>query len=190
MFQMAKRSGIQTMFCDFRHATTSSLGIHSRFSHFLQRPVSRLPWNYSLAHKPRNWPNNSEFKFALDHFPSMLSSNFRQYGGSVWVIEQHAIMVSATTHSPTVWLLCWYDCKSKQPHYDVARFKYIYIVTPRNAINIHYQTWVAQRRFINIIRTPLKQWGGCENKLIYVIFCEKLAGIAWCYAMYIYLHLF
>ena len=39
----AKRSGIQSIFCDFRHATTSSLGTHSRFSHSMQRPISCLP---------------------------------------------------------------------------------------------------------------------------------------------------
>ena len=42
MFHMAKRSGIQSIFCDFTLATTSSLVIHSRFSHFMQRPVSCL----------------------------------------------------------------------------------------------------------------------------------------------------
>ena len=31
MLNMAKRSGIQSSFCNFRHATTSLLGIHSRF---------------------------------------------------------------------------------------------------------------------------------------------------------------
>ena len=64
MFHMAKRSDIQSIFCDFTHATTSSLVIHSRFSHFMQRPVSCLSWDYSLVHKPRNLPNKSEFKFA------------------------------------------------------------------------------------------------------------------------------
>ena len=86
MLHLAKRSGIQSSFCDFRHATTSLLGIHSRFSHLMQRPVSYLPLNYSLVHKPPNLPNNSEFKFALinyDHFPSMLSPNFRLSGGSL-----------------------------------------------------------------------------------------------------------
>ena len=52
------------IFCDFRHVTTSSLGIHSRFSHFMQMPFSCLPGNYSLVHNPRNLPKNCEFKFA------------------------------------------------------------------------------------------------------------------------------
>ena len=43
MFHVAKHSVIQSIFCDFRHATTSSLGIHGRFSHFMQRLVSCLP---------------------------------------------------------------------------------------------------------------------------------------------------
>ena len=43
MFHMAKHSGIQSMFCDFRHATTSLLGIHSRFSLVMQSQVSCLP---------------------------------------------------------------------------------------------------------------------------------------------------
>ena len=30
-------------------------------------------------------------------------------------------------------------------------------------MNIHYQTWIAQGRFINMIRTPSKQWGVCDN---------------------------
>ena len=31
-------------------------------------------------------------------------------------------------------------------------------------MSIHYQTGIAQGRFINIIRTPSKQWGVCDNK--------------------------
>ena len=71
MFHMAKRSGIQSILCDFRYATISWQGIYSRFSNFMQRPVSCLPWNYTLVHKTWNLPNNSEFKFAQithDHF--------------------------------------------------------------------------------------------------------------------------
>ena len=71
MFHMAKRSGIQWILCDFRYATISWQGICSRFSNFMQRPVSCLPWNYTLVHKTWNLPNNSEFKFAQithDHF--------------------------------------------------------------------------------------------------------------------------
>ena len=65
MLNMSKRSGIQSSFCDFRHATTSMLGDHSRFSH-MQRPVLCLPQNYSLVHEPRNLPNNSESKLSLN----------------------------------------------------------------------------------------------------------------------------
>ena len=86
MFHMAKRSGIHSFFCDFTHATTSSLVIHSRFSDFMQRPVSCLSQNYSLVHKPRNLPNKSEFKsFEINHdyFPSMSAPNFQLSGGSL-----------------------------------------------------------------------------------------------------------
>ena len=30
-------------------------------------------------------------------------------------------------------------------------------------MNIHYQTWIVQGRFINISRTPSKQWGVCDE---------------------------
>ena len=30
-------------------------------------------------------------------------------------------------------------------------------------MNIHYHTWIAKGRFINISRTPSKQWGVCDN---------------------------
>ena len=30
-------------------------------------------------------------------------------------------------------------------------------------MNIHYQNWIAQGWFTNIIHTPLKQWGVCEE---------------------------
>ena len=46
--------GIQSIFCDCRPATTSSFGIHSRLSHFMQRLISWLLKKYSLVHKPRN----------------------------------------------------------------------------------------------------------------------------------------
>ena len=49
--------------------------------------------------------------------------------------------------------------------YDVMRFE---LVLWRNTMhewvmNIHYQTWKAQGRFINISRTPSKLWGMCDN---------------------------
>ena len=30
-------------------------------------------------------------------------------------------------------------------------------------MNIHYQAWIAQGRFISKSRTPSKQWGMCDN---------------------------
>ena len=86
MFYLAKHNGIQSIFCDFRHATTSLFGILSRFSQFMPRPVWCLPRNYSLVHKTRNLPENSESKFAWNKsrpYPSMSSPNFRLSGASL-----------------------------------------------------------------------------------------------------------
>ena len=88
----------------FRHATTSSLGVRNCFSHFMERPVSCLPYNYSLVQKQETCQitvNLNSLKINHDHFPSMSSSNCRLSSG-FWVIEQHAIMVSATIRSSTV----------------------------------------------------------------------------------------
>ena len=67
----------------------------------------------------------------------------------------------------TVLLLSCYDCDSTRQHYDVTRFEYaLWHPTMHEwVMNIHYQTWIAQGRFINIIRTPSKQWGVCDNLL-------------------------
>ena len=32
-------------------------------------------------------------------------------------------------------------------------------------MNIHYKTWIAQGRFTNMILTPSKQWGVCDNNI-------------------------
>ena len=32
-------------------------------------------------------------------------------------------------------------------------------------MNIHYKTWIAQGRFTNMILTPSKQWGVCDNEI-------------------------
>ena len=69
----------------------------------------------------------------------------------------------------TVWrtllLLSCYECDNTQQHYDVTRFKYVVWRRTMHewVMNIHYQTWIAQGRFINMIRTPSKQWGVCDN---------------------------
>ena len=55
MFHMAKHSGIQSIFCDLRHATTSSLGMNSSSSHYAKNGFM-LAKNDSLVHKPRNFP--------------------------------------------------------------------------------------------------------------------------------------
>ena len=61
----------------------------------------------------------------------------------------------------TVLLLSCYDCDSTHQHYDVTQFEYaLWRRTMHEwVMNIHYQTWIAQQWFINIIRTPSKQWG-------------------------------
>ena len=60
----------------------------------------------------------------------------------------------------TVLLLSCYDCDSTHQHYDVTRVEYVLWrrIMHEWVMNIHYQTWIAQGRFINIIRTPSKQW--------------------------------
>ena len=65
----------------------------------------------------------------------------------------------------TVLLLSCYDCDSTHQHYDVTRFEYaLWRRTMHEwVMNIHYQTWIAQGRFINIIRNPSKQWGVCDK---------------------------
>ena len=74
----------------------------------------------------------------------------------------------------TVWrmvlLLSCYDCDSTHQHYDVTRFEYVLWRGTMHewVMNIHYQTWIAQGRFINIIRTPSKQWGVCDKYIIEV----------------------
>ena len=69
----------------------------------------------------------------------------------------------------TVWrmklLLCCYHCDCMQQHYDVTHFEYVLWRHTMHdwVMNIHYKTWIAQGRFINIILTPSKQWGVCDN---------------------------
>ena len=60
----------------------------------------------------------------------------------------------------TVLLLSCYNCDSTRQHYDVTRFEYILWHRSMHecVMNIHYQTW-----FINMICTPSKQWGVCDN---------------------------
>ena len=69
----------------------------------------------------------------------------------------------------TVLLLGCYDCDSTHQHYDVTRFEYaLWRRTMHEwVMNIHYQTWIAQGRFISIIRTHPKQWGVCDKYLGY-----------------------
>ena len=71
----------------------------------------------------------------------------------------------------TMWwsvvLLHYNDFESTQQH-DVMQFEYVLWrhTMYKWVINIHYQTWIAQRWFINTICTPLKQLGMCYKILI------------------------
>ena len=72
----------------------------------------------------------------------------------------------------TVWravlLLSCYHCGSTCHHYDVTRFENVLWRRTMHewVMNIHYKTRIAQGRFINMIRTPSKQWGVCDNNYI------------------------
>ena len=52
------------------------------------------------------------------------------------------------------------------PHYDVTQFEYVLWSHTMHewVMNIHYQTWIAQGRFTNMILTPSKQWGVCDKQ--------------------------
>ena len=65
----------------------------------------------------------------------------------------------------TVLLLSGYNCDSTHQHYDVTQFEYaLWRHTMHEwVMNIHYKTWIAQGRFTNMILTPSKQWGVCDN---------------------------
>ena len=65
----------------------------------------------------------------------------------------------------TVLLLSCFDCDSTHQYYDVTRFEYVLWRRTMHewVMDIHYQTWIAQWRVINIIRTPSKQWDVCDN---------------------------
>ena len=65
----------------------------------------------------------------------------------------------------TMLLLCCYHCDCMQQHYDVTQFEYVLWRHTMHewVMNIHYKTWIAQGRFTNMIRTPSKQWGVCDN---------------------------
>ena len=65
----------------------------------------------------------------------------------------------------TVLLLSGYNCDSTHQHYDVTQFESVLWRHTMHELvmNIHYKTWIAQGRFTNMILTPSKQWGVCDN---------------------------
>ena len=81
------------------------------------------------------------------------------------VPNTHKPMTSQPSRAPN----CNCNCKcsvSKCLYYDVTWFEYaLWCRTMHEwVMNIHYQTWIAQGRFINIILMGgSKQWGVCDN---------------------------
>ena len=83
--------------------------------------------------------------------------------GETW----HLMGRGMVTVWQTVLLLSCYDCDSTHQHYDVMWFECVlwHRTMHEWVMNIHYQTWYAQGRLINIIRTLSKQWGVCDKFL-------------------------
>ena len=95
-------------------------------------------------------------------------SNFQNQWLHLSIIE--SISISCNRHSmvmvwQTVLLSCCYDCDCTQQHYDIIWFEHVlWHYTMHDWImNIHYQTWITQGQFPNIILTPSKQCGMCDN---------------------------
>ena len=66
----------------------------------------------------------------------------------------------------TVLLLCCYDCESSNIMTSRCLNTYCDVTQCMNGLWIFItKTWIAQGQFINIIRTPSKQWGMCDNTL-------------------------
>ena len=65
----------------------------------------------------------------------------------------------------TVLLLSGYYCDSTHQHYHVTQFEYVLWCNTMHewVMDIHYETWIAQGRFTNMILTPSKQWGVCDK---------------------------
>ena len=78
----------------------------------------------------------------------------------------------------TVWrtmlLLYCYHFDYMPQHYDVTQFEYVLWrqTVHEWVMNIHYQTWIAQGRFTNIILTPSKQWGVSDNVIDCLCRCK------------------
>ena len=86
----------------------------------------------------------------------------------------------------TLLLLSCYDCDTTRQQYDVTRFKYVLWRPTMHewVMNMHYQTWIAQGRFINMIRTPSKQWGVCDKHTTHTdtfscMITQKVKRVLW-----------
>ena len=142
---------------------------------------SRLPVTPVISHTPvrsRFYHIHIQYKRNWDGFWLMnltQKSYTRSYIFFKFAICSIALLsLGETCHlkgrdMATVWwmllLLSCYDCDRTRKHYDVTRFKYVLWRRTMHAwvMNIHYQTWIGQGRFINMIRTPSKQWGVCDK---------------------------
>ena len=63
-------------------------------------------------------------------------------------------------------------------HLDVTRFEHVLWRNTMHewVMNIHYQTWIAQGRIINMSQTPSKQWGLCDKCFIWISIPFTLHG--------------
>ena len=142
-------------------------GVHSsntsrvRFTVILHTPVRSRIYHIHILYK-QNWDGSwlmnltqkvtrtyIFFKFAICYIALLsLGKTCHLKGRDMVTVWQ------------TVLLLSCYNCDSTRQHYDVTQFEYVLWRRTMHecVMNIHYQTWIAQGRFINMIRTPSKQW--------------------------------
>ena len=145
------------------NSVTQSRAFHCHFAH--ARAFSLL--SIHILHK-RNW----NYFLLMDLTQTNVARNYTFFKFATCFIA--LLSLGETCHFKghdmvTVWrrllLLSCYNCDSTRQHYDVTRFKYVLWRRTMHewVMNIHYQTSIAQGRFINIIRTPSKQRGVCDN---------------------------
>ena len=109
MFHVVNHGDIQSVFCDFTHATTASFGICSRFLQHMQRTALRFPINYSLIHKTRNVSDDFKSKCASDKgrlLPVQVITNLLLYDGSLGYWTVRYIRLTILYASP-LWTSWW-----------------------------------------------------------------------------------
>ena len=102
---------------------------------------------------------SASFEWCLTHLPN--SEIFIAQNNAFFIVTGH--VVKDAVDAEWVWDNNGYTIQ----HYDVIPFEHVlwHNTMHELVMNIHYQTWIAQRLFINISRTPSKQWGMCDNLL-------------------------